>query len=441
MLSQIQSVTALLDEQKIDYVIWKSLENLDAQLEGREDIDILFKPEDHDKILGFLMDNDFALDITSPDTHGRELYILRGFDVEQSCFFTFHVHFGLFSGSKKYKEYRIPLEEDCFKSRVQKNGLWILDDHMFCITRFIVNAIRENPNDPVLDDLISKFDGQKHDAYKRIFSPFGLDQMIQKFADGKIKEREHIQRKIVDNLDRQNPIGPRIKYLDKMRQKRQGGWRHRLAVLVGLKRNKQGYGAGIMLVGHDGAGKSSSTQILTKRLRKLGAVKQIYLGRQNWCFLNRWIEKGRETTLSFFCRSLWPLTSTIEILYRYMKGKFFEKVGYIVIYDRTLYDIIIKWEGSPLKTARLACRLARFFAGQTDEKTTKIYLHCSAETAKKRKGKHEKEEIESLHHHYQSLLPKEYHAIDTSDLTPDEVCHTIIRKFIERHNGICKNFL
>ncbi|PCI00408.1 MAG: hypothetical protein COB76_03645 [Alphaproteobacteria bacterium] len=447
MLAQIKNMASLLDSQKIEYVIWKSLENFKRQLEGKEDIDILFRDENRHDVFSFLSKNGFILDITSADTHGGDLYIFRGYDNETHRFFTFHCHFGLFSGSKKYKEYRIPLEDLCFSSRIKKDDFWVLDDIMFFVTRFIVNAIREKPNDPILDDLCARFSGkindiEEVDICKKIFAPLGMKKSVDKFMASSHEGKIGIQNKIVSNLNNLNPIDLRILNLDKVKKNRRSNVINRCAVRVGLKRNKLGYGCGIILAGHDGAGKSSSMENLSTILRKLGPIKKIYLGRQGWVFLNEWIDKGRALRgVGFLLRSIWPVTSSLEIITRYAIGKTFEKIGYIVIYDRSLYDVLMKWSGRKIAGARLSCWMTRMVLKRKDERSLFVYLLCSSEAVQKRKGKHTDEEVNKLQQVYENVLPSSYQKIDTTDLSPKDTHNEIVNLFLEKQKKVCECFL
>ena len=71
MLKLVRDFFIDCQTRAVRYSIWKSLENLDAQLSGEGDIDVVFDPQQRSEVSALLAEHAFILDANSSATVGK----------------------------------------------------------------------------------------------------------------------------------------------------------------------------------------------------------------------------------------------------------------------------------------------------------------------------------------------------------------------------------
>ena len=177
MLSLLRDFLQGCASSGLRYAIWKSLEHLDGQLAGDGDIDILFDPDQRDRVLRQLAMHCFIFDSGSEATVGRDVLVYRGFDRESGMFLSLHVHFHCRFGSKTHKECRYAHEEEMFRDQLPYRGIMRLRDGHFFAIRLLTVAVRETADDPYVAEIGRKYKaglpearpGDPRPAHSRVF--------------------------------------------------------------------------------------------------------------------------------------------------------------------------------------------------------------------------------------------------------------------------------
>ena len=135
-----------LDKRDLKYVIWKSLENIDNQLIGKDDVDILVNTE-ISKLDKILKSNYFFDDFLSDDTFENRIKIYRGFNIAKNKWQILHIHYGLWIGSKKYKQYLLGNADYFLNNKIIYKKIKILDHYIFIYIRIILIILKNDFND------------------------------------------------------------------------------------------------------------------------------------------------------------------------------------------------------------------------------------------------------------------------------------------------------
>ena len=157
MLKKLEHLFNDFVKNNIDYVIWKSLENIDKALAGSDDIDIIFNQEQYNQICQSLHKHNFVEDIESPGNIGGDLKVFRGFDRDSGVFIMLHAHFKCRFGSKEFKEFHFPYESEMLENVKIYHGAKILNDVYFIITRVLIATVKADKPDPYIYTLANNF--------------------------------------------------------------------------------------------------------------------------------------------------------------------------------------------------------------------------------------------------------------------------------------------
>jgi adenylate kinase family enzyme len=114
------------DRSDITFCHWKSNQRLHSFVNGKEDLDLLFREEDKDLVLS-LMYNLGARKFEAIPI-GKYQYIYDYLIVDdEGILIHFHVHFGLDIGEKGIKRYRLPFVNAILESRIRSNPeeVWV----------------------------------------------------------------------------------------------------------------------------------------------------------------------------------------------------------------------------------------------------------------------------------------------------------------------------
>ena len=122
----ISSVFKELDRSNINYCHWKSNQRLNTFVNGKEDLDLLFREEDKDLVLNVLYNSGARKFESIPLGKYKHIYDYLIVDYEGDLIH-FHVHFGLDIGEKGIKRYRLPFVNSVLESRIRSNPdrVWV----------------------------------------------------------------------------------------------------------------------------------------------------------------------------------------------------------------------------------------------------------------------------------------------------------------------------
>ncbi len=421
-LDKLRVLFARLEALGIDYAVWKSLENLQDQLEVcAGDIDVLFLEQQKKDVFVLLWELGFVLDEQAPGRVGRDIFVFRGFDSSTMTHIMIHGHFKLRFGNKKAKEYHFPYEEALLDSAINVSGVKCLSIANFYITRFLMAILKpSNKVDRYIQNMAFEYSNLSEtdkNEFEIFFSPvMGKDihitmECVARSGVGYLSRYYDHSIKIVnvikdDNLTKNNSH----QFFSKK--------------IMNISRNKT-IPAEIVLLGHDGVGKTSISNKIKVSLRKIGTVKVVYMGRNRWVLPNRIIKYVQKVKgLRFIAKRLWPLSSFSEIFGRFLYGSISCKLGAFVVYDRGFADLLCKHGGKKNYSDRIVYNLAnKLFLKHGDIRCLLVADEC---VASKRAGNLAPESISKRKHMIQSVVGPEYRVIDTTHSSIDCTAGKII---------------
>lgn len=206
----------------------------------------------------------------------------------------------------------------------------------------------------------------------------------------------------------------------------------KLAKALGRSRHKINRPGEIILTGPDGSGKSTVCKLLKTKMNKLGPAHVIYLGRREWYAPNKWINKYRSIPiLSPILGRIWPISSTLELLGKVFFGYLLKKIGYTIIYDRCLYDSVIKFNSGYGLSGKIAKKLCLHFAKKHGD--LKYFIFAKPEVALSRKpaGKYSEEYLVKAYNQFAETLPVSYTPLDTSDNSAEEIANQLMDDYFK----------
>ena len=429
MLSVLADLFGALEERGLRYTIWKSLENYAEQLDGDGDVDVLFDDRDRAAVHRLMAEIGFPEDFGTDASVGEDVKVFRGFDGETATHTSIHAYFFCLLGSKTYKEYRFPFESEMLQDSTRVDGVFRADQGHFVTTRLLMVTLRQTFEDTYVCRLAHTFpdlDPHARDIVNRhVRFYFGADpeSLLAELAKGEpaclASYREHVHQM----MDSQFCIAGRIEQVKRVKSKL--SWFQRwVPRLLKFSRNKLATPIGVLLAGHDGTGKTTVSKLLERQLSAVGPSRRIYLGRNDWSSLNASIDRRRLQRRYRFLNWLWPYTSTLEILARLLKGKLRIWLGWIVIYDRSVIDLIYKYDGKSQLGRWFPLWIARVTAGSQADLC--YMLTAEPESVVHRKGKHETAEMELVRSRYIALADDRYQVIDTTNTTPQQLASRVI---------------
>ena len=385
----VPKVFSALKDQDIFCCVWKSLENIDEMLNGVDDFDLYVPPNQRILFENEIKKHGFREDKFSPDAHGDRIKVFRSICLEDFLHITFHVHFGLWFGSKKIKEYQFTDQKLIRENTYWSQGIPLLNRRLFALLRLFLFIVKEKRDDQFfLEVIMGTSFLSKEERFWVQTQINGSGFSFFRFRNGRINTSE-LSRKICEKYP--NLIVRKTITGDEKRKTiSQKMINDFIPNLISGKRNKICKPIEIYLIGIDGAGKSSAADDLVRILKKVAMVKKIYLGRKYWSFLNQNIDKARKNRLGRFLNILWYPFSTTELLCRQLIGKILVRGGCICIFDRNLWDLELKW-GKQNFISRVINRLAP----RTSHHKIYFFLDCAPEIALKRAeiGKHDLSEL------------------------------------------------
>jgi len=122
----INTIFRQFDTSDIYFCHWKSNQRLHTFINGKEDLDLLFREEDRDIVLNLMYKSGARKFEAIPLGKYEYIYDFLIIDDEGSLIH-FHLHFGLDIGEKGIKRYRLPFVNSVLESRIRSNSdkVWV----------------------------------------------------------------------------------------------------------------------------------------------------------------------------------------------------------------------------------------------------------------------------------------------------------------------------
>ncbi|MEM7282930.1 MAG: hypothetical protein AAF438_15025 [Pseudomonadota bacterium] len=290
-----------LDDEGIEYVVWKSIEDADL-LEQDESVELdLYMEEKHaGKLRELAIEHGFSHRSTTVERYTDFFYI-----IDNNRLVMLHIMYKIITGAK-LKNFYLPIGDDLLATRVRQSGVWVSDPKpVLCYhaLKYVLldadkhwNAISKSTPEEILY-VQSKMDealGPNVLNVEAIVSS-GRDQ----------NQRVSWRRRLILKT-----LSPYLRYSAIHTLDRIGT---RLRWIFGRR------GFTIAFVGVDGSGKSTLSKEINRRLGFLGSKSLYYMGPK----------KTYPRPLRLFIR-LGTLAKTIIR----------SNIGVVSVYDRYLYDVL-----------------------------------------------------------------------------------------------------
>ena len=301
-LKNIENLFNEMDLNEIRYCHWKSNEHLKEALEGETDLDILFDISQKALVEDIFKKNKIHLFVAPWYRRYEGIFDYIGFDQATGKIFHIHTHFKLMIGEVGVKSFHLPWEEIILKNVVidNDNNFKAASPDIEYLLLVVRTALKfQKFNNSSNKQIAGHFEVEARWLFERVnlknviaFSDKYLNEEISKLINEIITKPKFsvkffsiLRNKLVDFLSQQRKLNKsRVLLLQLthllLRIK------NKSLKITGLKpqinkRRIQQKGIVITLMGPDGAGKSTQTNILTKELMKKVNVLFIYMGSGN----------------------------------------------------------------------------------------------------------------------------------------------------------------
>ena len=298
MLSSIRRMLDAFEENQISYCHWKSNEHLEPALNGDTDLDMLFLPEQRDKLDAILNQCGLKRFRAMPLMQYNAIEDYIGFDIETAKIWHLHLHYRMTLGEKHLKGYTVtPWGQKIIDARIRDNtGIYTSCPEDEMLLFLVRNAMKLRWRDfgkkigksdlREWEWLQNKVVREKLLVRAKEFFTDKLSDYIIGLTDMKLKNKNQLlklQRALRKELKIYTGYSRVNSYLT--RTKREVYWFvgavFRRLGLNGNKPNRRispAGGCAVAILGCDGAGKSTTLSYIRKEFSKKIDVKCVYLG-------------------------------------------------------------------------------------------------------------------------------------------------------------------
>jgi thymidylate kinase len=366
MDSKIYYIFDSLKNSGIKYCHWKSNSHLDKSFESKCDFDLLIAREDGRKFVNFLHNFNFKKKFSTANYvyPGFEDYLF--FDESSGKIFHFHVHYKLIIGKKNQKNYRIPIEKlildtaiahDTFPIRVILPELEFILLIIRLLLKFSFNlrAVKRVfiKGQKIPYNILEEFWHLRNSINKELFSNHcndifsDISWLLNAFCSKSPKEMPLYwiiltRYRLIKSL--RNYQIYRGRQFITQRKIRTLSSRYNMSWL-------NNGGVSIAFIGVDGAGKSTTIEIIKNWLSSKLSVKTFYMGlpRGNfiWEILRLFFRIFKKLKINYLSNKFDMLRNIYNAMIKYKIFQNSERAknqGNIVLFDR--YPLKDLWDSN-----------------------------------------------------------------------------------------------
>lgn len=351
MLNKIKVILDRFNQEGIIYCHWKSNERLSEFVNGEEDLDLLFYPEDEVRVHSTLLTAGAKKFEALPIGKYENIKDYLVLDTDTGKIIHFHVHFGLDIGEKNVKRFRLPWTSEILENRIKHENvdvysssyehellLLILREtfrrppHKIYFTRFRITVedsinsefrwLRDRVNNNKLRLLCDRLTPEVGELISRY-----LNKGITKTLLIETRKKTKALRVSTNTKSALQTEAVLVKYLirsiwEKIKYKFTGK-------ILNKNRIDPRGGQIIAIIGSDGSGKSTTVENLFDTLNRKLYVVKLYMGNP----------KEEHSFHPYFLKlikklKLFPFWNLYEKLKNIKKAQKIRSEGGIVILDR-----------------------------------------------------------------------------------------------------------
>lgn len=292
---------AELNQAAIRYCHWKSNVRLAEALAGRTDLDLLVDPQHSQRFQAILEGHQVKRTVAAPGKRYPDIENYLGFDRQSGRQFHLHVHYRLVLGEQFVKNYRLPLEEMFLDSAEVHQGVKIPIPVLELVVLSMRALLKYRDRDALKDALNIRRPGLPRDILVElnylqsqvlpaelqrtladlsgVLPTAAIQAFLQTVAsaprDGRrfYEQRRQVRRGLRP-YQRHGRLRATLAYYGELRRRRK---RFRLFAQDDKMKPSTG-GIAVAMIGADGSGKSTMSQIMLEWLSWKLSARRYYLG-------------------------------------------------------------------------------------------------------------------------------------------------------------------
>jgi len=408
-----------LEREGVPYAVWKSLENIGdqfARLAG--DIDVLFSASDKARVCVLLAGAGFVQDVWSPSARGKDILVFRSFDPWKAKPVMIHAYFRCRVGRKSPHISLVNNHEQMLNRSVSFRGANFLAEQDFLIIRVLSHLLKSQPRDDFAERAMSTLTAVSRASALSEFNDNFLECLRRSVEKSSSYPDETAIYEIFPTTDFVTMT--KVPFDEEMSK-----WL-RIASLRFRKRNKLRLPT-ILLIGADGAGKSTTAHEISELLASVATVRQIYLGRGSFGVKARHSSPRRFVLFGLAMIGTMRFFQSLLLTSRLISSHFTSILGFVTVSDRSLVDESIKFGKSRHGPMRIWARCLRAISRRG--KMLYYFIDCDPEIAAARTGNVNSAEIgvRSKQLSDELAIAKiRFTRVDSSRQEPKEVASQII---------------
>jgi thymidylate kinase len=411
VLKILKNVFERLNEENIDYIIYKGLSHLDEDLNAKRgadgDIDILISKDSLNQFYKIV--KSFTIFRGIRHTQNNSCIV---FDEDTKKIIFLDIDIKIKSGDRPYKPYFFEISFNKLSVKLI-NRLKLLDFKDYIPLMFLMRVTSPSPTERNLEELQKLLN--HYDCIKNSY----LEIMVEDFAQDnwnnikkniiKANNWQELEQRYKEEVLNSFHINYKLFYKQKMQKSIYllERAKNRIFKTPPFKIRKKGHL--VAFIGVDGAGKSSTVDyILGLEYFKYTGIKRIYFGNNEY-----WIPGvvwGLNNTKNRWVKIFFALLAHADRSLRSLYAYYYVKRGFIVVVDRFYYDDFVGQEMSkknikPTKSILKKIYRYIFKPRVWIQPDLTIFLDVSPEVAYSRKQDYSYTMMLEVNKAYKSYMP------------------------------------